>query len=106
MMTNPVNVARGDFSTTISREEFMDLTRPLIGLPVSLARQRPGGALIIDLGGLTPAPGPRRGLRGEASLVLEWDWRFEVESGILFGSSSSEPFVYSQLMSLMGQGVT
>jgi hypothetical protein len=106
MIANPVGAARGEWSTIVSREEFMDLARPLVGLPVSLARQRMDGTLLIDLGSLRPASGPRRGVRGEVALVLEGDWRFEVESGVLFGSSSTEAFVYAQLLALAGQTVT
>jgi hypothetical protein len=89
-----------------SSDSFDRLTRPLIGLQVALARQAYGSVLMVELGCLTQGSGSRRYLRGEASLVLEWSWRFETDSGIAFGSSSSAPFVYAQLAELRGQKVT
>src|SRR3954467_7662554 len=87
-------------------EDFAVLTRPLIGLKVALARQEYGSALTLELGGLIPTSGPRRYLRGEASLMMGRNWRFEMESGVAFGSSSSSPFIYAQLAELRGQRVT
>lgn len=89
-----------------SGDSFDMLTRPLIGLQVALARQAYGSVLMLELGRLTQGSGSRRYLRGDASLVFEWSWRFETDSGIAFGSSSSAPFVYAQLAELRGQRVT
>lgn len=89
---------------------FDALTRPLIGLPVMLARQASrqscGSVLMLELGRLTQGSGARPYLRGDASLVLEWSWRFETDSGIIFGSSSAAGFVYLQLAEVQGQRVT
>lgn len=104
-MPESIDALQSDSSVVVSREEFSDLTRSMIGLPVSLARQGLDGALILDLGRLTPTSGPRRYLCGEVSLVLEWDWRFEWKSEIVFGASSSEAYVYAQLSTLSGQSV-
>lgn len=90
----------------LSDEGFAAAVRPLIGLKVALARQGYGSVLMIELGRLTPGSGTRRHLRGEASLVLEWSWRFEAASGVAFGSSSGPAFVYAQLLELRGQRVT
>lgn len=89
----------------IPREEIASLTRPLIGLEVARAYQGYGSTARIDLGRLIPAIGRRRGLRAEASLMLEWDWRFETDSGIVFGSSSSNPVQEAGLAELAGQSV-
>jgi hypothetical protein len=97
---------RVDLPVLASCGDFAALTRPLIGLRVALARQGYGSALTVELGQLTPASGSRRYLRGEASFTLEWNWRFEMELGVAFGSSSSNPFVYAQLAELRGQKVT
>jgi len=105
MRTKPAEELQVDSSLIVSLADAAALTRPLTGLPVSIARQVADGALVIDLGLLTPAAGPRRYLRGEASIVLQGDWRFETDSGVVFGSSSSEAFIYGQLMSLIGQTV-
>jgi len=86
------------------------LMRPLIGLPVSLARQASrqacGSVLMLELGRLTQGSGSRPYLRGEATLVFEWSWRFETDSGVIFGSSSEAAFVYLQLAELPGQRMT
>jgi hypothetical protein len=90
---------------SVSGDGFDALIRPLIGLRVALARQAYGSVLMVELGRLAPGAGPRWHLRGEASLVLEWSWRFETDSGVAFGSSSTAPFVYAQLAELRGQRV-
>jgi len=91
-------------------DSFDTLTRPLIGLQVALARQASrqayGSVLMLELGRLTQGSGSRPYLRGDASLVFEWSWRFETDLGVAFGSSSSAPFVYAQLAELRGQRVT
>lgn len=101
--TRGIGIERPVFDAS---DSFEALTRPLIGLQVALARQAYGSVLMIELGRLTQGSGSRRYLRGDASLVLEWSWRFETDSGIAFGSSSSAPFVYAQLAELRGQKVT
>jgi|SRR3954449_2167530 hypothetical protein len=93
-----------------SSPNFDTLTRPLSGLQVSLARQASrqacGSVLMLELGRLTQGSGARPYLRGEATLAFEWSWRFETDSGVLFGSSSETAFVYLQLNELQGQRVT
>jgi hypothetical protein len=101
-----VQAPRVDPPVFAPSEDFTALTRPLVGLKVALARQGYGSVLTLELGRLIPTSGPRRYLRGEASLTLEWNWRFETESRVLFGSSSSDPFLYAQLLELRGQRVT
>ncbi len=93
-----------------SHHNFDTLTRPLIGLQVSLARQASrqacGSVLMLELGQLMQGSGSRPYLRGEATLVFEWSWRFETDSGVVFGSSSEAAFVYLQLAEVQGQRVT
>jgi hypothetical protein len=90
----------------ISREELARLTHPLIGLEVSRASSGYGSAVLMDFGQLTPVTlGRRQSLRGEARLMLEWDWRFETDLGIVFGSSSSNPDLAAGLAELEGQSV-
>jgi hypothetical protein len=98
-----VRVARPVF---VPSDSFETLIRPLIGLKVALARQAYGSVLMLELGRLTQGSGSHRHLRGDASLVLEWSWRFETDSGVAFGSSSEAPFVFAQLAELKGQRVT
>ena len=106
MLTKSISFSVNHSSTIVSRDEFTDLAVPMVGLKVSLARQVNGGMLVMDLGRLTPTPGPRRYLRGEVSILLDWDWRFETDSGIVFGSSSSDPFIHAQLISLGDQSIS
>jgi hypothetical protein len=87
-------------------EGFAELTTPLVGLKVALARQAYGSVLMIELGRLSQGSGSRPHLRGEASIVLEWSWRFETDSDVIFGSCSEAPFVYAQLLELRGQRIT
>lgn len=89
----------------ISREEIASLTRPLIGLEVARAYQGYGSVVHMGFGRLIPAIGRWKGLRAEASLMLEWDWRFETDSGVVFGSSSSNPDLDAGLAELAGQSV-
>jgi hypothetical protein len=74
-----------------SREEFVALTRPLIGLPVSHAWRGYGTAMFLEFGALT-MPGPStprsRNSKGEATLMVEWSWRVETRGAVQFGSWS------------------
>lgn len=71
----------------ISREEIALLTRPLIGLEVARAYQGYGSTVLTGFGRLMPATGRRQGLRAEASLRLEWDWRFVPAARLLSRTS-------------------
>lgn len=74
-----------------SREEFIALTRPLIGLPVSHAWRGYGTAMFLEFGALT-MPGPStprsRNPKGEATLMVQWSWRVETRGAVQFGSWS------------------
>ena len=77
-----------EFISSPSRDEFITLTRPLIGLPVSHAWRGYGSALFLEFGALTP-PGPRgHNPKGEATLMVEWSWRVESSRTVQFGSWS------------------
>ena len=80
-----------DFISSPSREEFVALTRPLVGMPVSHAWRGHGTALFLEFGTLT-MPGPStprsRNAKGEATLMVEWSWRVESTRAVQFGSWS------------------
>jgi hypothetical protein len=77
------------------------MARPLVGLTVSLPWKGYGSAIFLELGRLTPPTSPRRHHgRGEACIAVEWDWRFEAGSEILYGSSNSGPEIESGINSL------
>ena len=75
------------FISAPSPTEFVTLTRPLIGLPVSHA-WRDGSALFLEFGKLTPPPPRGRNPKGEAGLMVEWSWRVESRRAVQFGSWS------------------
>jgi len=74
------------------RSEFERLITPLIGLPVNWPWRGYGSAIFLELGALrrTPRKSPRGGHRldGQATIMIEWDWRVENPCWIEFGSSS------------------
>jgi hypothetical protein len=73
----------------------------MVGLTVSLPWKGYGSAIFFELGRLTPPTSPRRHHgRGEACIEVEWDWRIEAGSEILYGSSSSGPEIESGINSL------
>jgi hypothetical protein len=85
----------------ISVDQFDNLVRPLLGLPVSLPWQGFGSAIFLELGSLSPAePGRRKAGRGQASIQVEWDWRVEQGARVLGGSSSSGPAIEKGIQTL------
>jgi hypothetical protein len=88
--------------TFISAGEFGEVALPVVGLPVSLPWKGCGSAIFLELGALAAAQRPQHHERGEACIAVEWDWRVESESAVLFGSSSSGPRVEAGLCSLLG----
>ena len=70
-------------------------------MPVSLAWKGYGSAVFLELGQLLPPEGERaRHERGEACLAIEWDWRVEKTSSVLFGSSDSGPEIEAGILGL------
>ncbi|HST58705.1 MAG TPA: hypothetical protein VLK84_08460 [Longimicrobium sp.] len=97
--------------SAISREQFHDLTRPLVGLPVSHTWRGAGSAIFLELGFLTDETwmsrrGERTMTRGQVTLMLEWSWRVETPRTIRFGSWSSERRITHGVQSLQGHVVT
>jgi len=93
-------------STLHSNEEFQELIRPLVGLAVSLPWKGYGSAIFLELGSLAPIESQRRHHNeGEACVSVEWDWRVEAESEVLYGSSNSRPKIEAGILSLQGATV-
>src|SRR6516165_3804889 len=87
-------------------EDFSSLARPLVGLPVSLPWKGYGTMIYLELGRLAPVTSPRQHHgRGEACISVDWDWRVEAGSGILYGSSNSGPEIESGIDSLRGSTI-
>lgn len=82
--------------------EFQTLVEPLVGLPVSLPWKGNGSTIFLELGELSQ-PGPRRiHAKGEACIWIDWDWRVESASSVLYGSSNSGPDIQSGILGLKG----
>ena len=92
----------------ISRTQFHDLTRPLIGLPVSRTWRGYGSTIFFELGKLKTTERKRKDgttslySRGQASVMLEWSWRVERPQSVLFGSDSENRRIAYQLNKLQG----
>jgi hypothetical protein len=97
--------------TILTRERFHELTRPLVGMPVSHAWRGFGSAMFLELGELTTSTRTyrKRGevthIDGEAKLMLEWSWRVESPRAIQFGTWSSNRRMTRGIESLQGHTV-
>ena len=70
--------------------DFAAETKPLIGSRVGHAWKGYGCALFLELGNLTPPKSDRLSHpSGDQCIAIEWDWRVELGSGVLFGSSNT-----------------
>lgn len=75
-----------------------ELTAALTGLRVSRPWKGYGSAVFLDLGELREVQDHRRRLvEGESCISIEWDWRLELGSSIVGGSSDSGPAIQSYL---------
>jgi len=90
---------------SLTKEEFDRIVKPILGLEISRSWQGYGSALGIELGRLQPTSGNPRSLQGEASILLEWCWRFESEREVVFGAFDSHPVIETGLAGLMGSRV-
>ncbi len=93
-------------ATVLSRDAFHQRTRALIGLTVSRPWKGYGSAVFFELGELTPSGPPHRShLAGAASIRVEWDWRVEAATAVLYGSSNSRPEIAAGIAALQGTTV-
>jgi hypothetical protein len=88
----------------ISRAQFAELTAPLLGLPVSRAWRGYGSAVFLELGAMSEYEGTGNP-RGEATVMVEWDWRVEGTRSIRFGSSSGDRKLNRGIAALAGPAV-
>ena len=88
----------------ISRERFRELTRSLIGLPVSHTWRGYGSAIFLELGQVAVDPRCKHP-RGEASIMIEWSWRIEGPRSIRLGSWSHERKLTNGVADLAGRRV-
>ena len=80
----------------ITLDEFNKQLNSLIGLTVSRPWLGYGSPVLLELGNLTSEP-PRNFERGEFSINIDWDWRIECETKILFGSSNDRKEIQNGL---------
>lgn len=72
------------------QQEFDDLTRPFLGLPLSRLWRRCGSALYVEVGPLSLRYPRSNYAKAERGLEFGGTWRVETSRSILFGSSSSD----------------
>lgn len=96
---------------TISQEQFRELTRPLIGLPISLVWRGYGSAIFLELGELSERTRfskngqEKTSLLGRFGVMIEWSWRVERLKSIYFGSWSSDKIIDNRLNKLKGKTI-
>jgi DUF3027 family protein len=91
--------------TEISIAQFDDFVRPLVGLSVSLPWKGHGSAIFLELGQLAPLRPGRHHEPGEACIFVEWDWRVEEGTAVLYGSSNSGPKIEKGISTLQGTNI-
>ncbi|MEY2482671.1 MAG: hypothetical protein QOK24_1199 [Verrucomicrobiota bacterium] len=89
----------------VTADEFDALVRPLIGMSVSLPWKGYGSTIFLELGQLSPLPGPQRHDRGEACIWVDWDWRIEEGAKVVCGSSNRGPEIEKGIAGLQGSTV-
>lgn len=82
-------------------DSFVELVQPLIGLPVALPWKGYGSTIFLELGQLLTLESKRgRDQRGQACIWVDWDWRVESGTSILYGSSCSRPEINKGIATL------
>jgi hypothetical protein len=90
---------------SLTKGAFDRIVKPLLGLEISRPWQGYGSALGIELGRLLTTFEKTGSLQGEASVMLEWTWRFESEREVVFGAFDSNPVIETGLAGLAGSRV-
>jgi len=85
----------------ISEADFRESISPLIGLPISRPWLGYGSALFLELGDLSPPNhGGQVSEKGDYAIFINWDWRVESTSQVLFGSSNDRKEINAGLAGL------
>ena len=85
---------------------FSDAVKPLVHKPVGRVWKGYGSAIFLEIGQLTPETfRGSESLHGDFCISIEWDWRVELGSNILFGSSNSRPEIVEQLHKLENSSI-
>jgi hypothetical protein len=81
---------------------FAELTKPLLGLPVSRPWRGYGTAIFLEIGELheeryQTKSGERTSICGEYCIGVQWSWRVENPRSIQFGSFSTDRVITSRI---------
>ena len=83
--------------------DFATEIEPLLGATVSYAWKGFGSSIFLELGALTPPSSAKFSHpAGKWCISIQWDWRVETGSEILFGSSNSGAEISSRIAELEG----
>ena len=85
----------------MTKEEFEQTTRCLVGLPISRPWLGIGTAFFLEIGPLTQAY-KRSGPKADQGLDFSYGWRVEGPRSVLFGSSSGKQKIQRGIESLTG----
>jgi hypothetical protein len=89
-------------SEPIINTEFVQMTRCLVGLPISRPWQGYGTALFTEVGPLTRTYKRTGHAKADFGLDFGHCWRVEGQRSILFGSSSGRQKIHNGIESLTG----
>jgi hypothetical protein len=91
----------------ISQTDFHLLARCLIGKPIGHAWRGYGTAIFLEFGQMNKrrSKSINGNPKGEATAMLEWDWRVESLKSISFGSGSGKRKIENGLKSIIEKEV-
>lgn len=91
----------------ITQKEFRELTKTILGLPVSWVWRGYGLAIFLEIGELTLEKKKNRkdgkervSYTGKYGVMIEWSWRVERPKSIYFGSWSTNRLINNRLNKL------
>jgi hypothetical protein len=90
--------------TKISHEEFIKITRPMIGLSLSYAWRGNGSAIFLEIGALKKEKG-RNHPQGKFSVMIDCSWRIQKPRSIVIGSFATHPRIERHLSKLVGNHI-
>ncbi|GEM_PF-784969 len=90
--------------TKLTLEEFIETTKPMIGLSLNHAWRGYGSAIFLEIGILKKEKG-RNNPQGEFSVMLDCSWRMEKPRSILVGSFATHARIEKYLGKLVGSRV-
>lgn len=94
------------YNRHVSRATFGELVKPLLGRKVTRVWTGHLATVFLELGRLRRyRRGKVESLKGQASVMIEWEWRVESQRAIRFGAASSTRRMESQLQTLVGRRV-